>query len=57
MKKNEFCKDAKLALTYISEINTKKLTRIERNELELELLRLWNVIYTNYKDINKRYKR
>ena len=55
MTKKQFLKDAKLTLTYISEINTRNLTRIERKELELELLRLWNTIYTNCKDINKRY--
>lgn len=57
MTKKQFLKDTKLTLDYISEINTKKLTKIERKELESELLTLWNTIYTNCKDINKRYKK
>lgn len=57
MTKKQFLKDTKLTLDYISEINTRNLTRIERDELNLELLRLWHTIYTNCKDINQRYSR
>lgn len=57
MNKNQFIKATKWTFTYISEINTKKLTRVERNALNFELLRLWNAIYVNCKDINKRYNK
>lgn len=57
MDKEKFMKDAMLTLTYVSDVNVKKLTKAEKAMFEKELLHVWNTMYVNCKDINEKYNK
>lgn len=57
MNKDKFLQWTKLTLADVSDVNVKKLTKVEKEMFEKELMQLWNTIYINCKDINKRYSR